>query len=105
MKLNAERKYYIGADGKIRRCKKNHLLALYNQRVSFAYGYCILKQCYLTSENISEKQCLMKGGPGKYCKHLYILDGVEQRRGIKKAKQKRWKGKQKNERNIKDETL
>lgn len=30
---------------------------------------------------------------GNYCKHLYILDAVESRRGIKRARQKRWKGK------------
>lgn len=60
MILRPDRKYYIGADGKTRRCKQGHLLALYNEKVNFAFGYCKLKQCYLTRENISEKQCLMK---------------------------------------------
>ena len=61
--LNPNREYYIDVNGRIRRKKKAHLLALYNEKVSYAFGYCCLKQCYLTRDNISEKQCLMKGKP------------------------------------------
>ena len=89
--LNPNREYYIDNKGQIRR-KKKGLLALYNERVSFAFAYCKLKQCYLTSNNMSEKQCLMKGKPGDYCKHLYLLEGKELRGVIKRAKQKRWNG-------------
>lgn len=35
-------------------------LALNNQLVSYAMGYCELKQCYLTPDNVSEKKCLAK---------------------------------------------
>lgn len=73
MKLNPNRKYYKGADGKIRRAKKGHLLALYNERVSFAFGYCMLKECYLTRENISEKQCLMKRKTTEIIVSIYMF--------------------------------
>jgi len=91
--LNSNREYYIDNKGQVRR-KKYRLLALYNEQVSSAFGYCKLKQCYLTKSNISEKQCLIKGK--NYCKHLYILEGNEIRNGIKHAKQKRFIEKRKN---------
>lgn len=92
-RLNPNREYYIDENGQIRKVKQGNLLALYNERVNLALGYCKLKQCYLTRNNISEKQCLMKGKAGDYCPHLYVLEGNERRNGIKYAKQKRFKGK------------
>lgn len=94
-KLNPNREYYIDSKGQVRRKKKN-LLALYNEKVSYAFAYCKLKQCYLTSYNMNEKDCLMKGKPGDYCRHLYLLEGDEKTHGVKHAKQKMWKG-EKNE--------
>lgn len=90
MNLREDREYYIDSKGQVRR-KKKRLLALYNERVAFAYAYCKLKQCYLTSENMREKQCLMKGRSGDYCRHLYILEGKEKVEGVKRAKQKWYK--------------
>lgn len=95
MELNPNKEYYIDSKGHIR-VKKKRLLALYNQKVAYAFGYCKLKECYLTSENMKEKQCLMKGKKGDYCSHLYILEGRERIEGVKHAKQKEWKGKRKN---------
>ena len=95
--LNPNREYYIDEKGQIRKKKKGHLLALYNEKVCLALAYCRLKQCYLTRDNMSEKQCLMKGKAGDYCPHLYILEGKERRNGIKYAKQKRFEGKIKGE--------
>lgn len=89
--LNPNREYYIDNKGQVRR-KKYRLLALYNEQVSYAFAYCKLKQCYLTKDNMSEKHCLIKGKPGDYCPHLYILEGKEKRNGIKHAKQKRFVG-------------
>lgn len=91
MKLNPNKEYYIDSKGQIR-VKKKRLLALYNEKVSYAFGYCKLKECYLTSENMKKKQCLMKGKSGDYCPHLYILEGKERIEGVKRAKQKLWKG-------------
>lgn len=91
MKLNPNKEYYIDSKGQIR-VKKKRLLALYNEKVSYAFGYCKLKECYLTSDNMKEKQCLMKGKKD-YCPHLYILEGQERIVGVKYAKQKEWKGK------------
>lgn len=54
MNLREDREYYIDSKGQVRR-KKRRLLALYNEKVAFAYAYCKLKQCYLTSENMREK--------------------------------------------------
>lgn len=96
MNLNPKRQYTTNAKGQIIRVKKR-LLALYNEKVSYAFGYCKLKECYLTSNNMKEKQCLMKGKKGSYCPHLYILEGHERIEGVKHAKQKEWKGKNKNE--------
>lgn len=96
MELNPNKEYYIDSKGHIR-VKKKRLLALYNQKVAYAFGYCKLKECYLTSENMKEKQCLMKGKAGDYCPHLYILEGKERIEGVKRARQKEWKGKKKNE--------
>ena len=93
--LNPNREYYIDEKGQVRRKKIGNLLALYNEKVHIALGYCRLKQCYLTRDNISEKKCLMKGKPGDYCPHLYILEGKERRNGIKHAKQKRFEGNKK----------
>lgn len=95
MELNPNKEYYIDSKGQIIRVKKR-LLALYNEKVSYAFGYCKLKECYLTSDNMKEKQCLMKGKKGDYCSHLYILEGRERIEGVKHAKQKEWKGKRKN---------
>ena len=91
MNLRENREYYINEKGQIQR-KRKRLLALYNEKVSFAFAYCKLKQCYLTSYNMQEKQCLMKGKVGDYCRHLYLLEGKEKTEGVKKAKQKEWKG-------------
>lgn len=91
MKLNPNREYYIDSKGRTR-VKKKRLLALYNEKVSYAFGYCKLKECYLTSDNMKEKQCLMKGKKD-YCPHLYILEGQERIVGVKYVKQKEWKGK------------
>lgn len=88
MVLKSNREYYIDEKGQTRRKRKPHLLALYNQKVYSAFGYCKLKQCYLTKNNISEKQCLIKGKD--YCTHLYVLEGNEIRNGVKRAKQKKF---------------
>lgn len=87
MELNPNKEYYIDSKGQII-CVKKRLLALYNEKVSYAFGYCKLKECYLTSENMKEKQCLMKGKAGDYCPHLYILEGKERIEGVKRARQK-----------------
>lgn len=89
--LNPKKEYYIDENGQVRKKKKNHLLALYNQQVSYAMGYCELKQCYLTPNNVSEKQCLLKGVKFRPCKHFVFLSGKECKCGMKYAKQKRWK--------------
>ena len=89
--LNPNREYYIDEKGQIRRGKQPHLLALYNQEVHYAMGYCDLKQCYLTPQNVSEKQCLIKGYKYHHCKHFIHLSGKECKHGLKGLKQKRWK--------------
>ena len=89
--LNPNREYYIDEKGQVRRKKGPHLLALYNQLVSYAMGYCELKQCYLTPDNVHEKRCIEKGKVGYGCKHFVLLQGKECKYGLKKAKTKRWK--------------
>lgn len=91
-----ERRYYIDSKGQKRRIKYR-LLALYNERVSSAYGYCKLKECYLTRDNVCEKKCLQKGKPGDYCSHLYILEGKEITHGVPRAKMKPFKGRREND--------
>ena len=91
--LNPNRKYYIDKKGQVRRAKEPHLLALYNQLVTYAMGYCELKKCYLTPDNVSEKGCLYKGKGVHSCKHFIHIQGQECWTGLKRKKQKRWEGK------------
>lgn len=86
--LNPNRKYYIDEKGQVRRLKKPRLLALYNQEVYYAMGYCDLKQCYLTPDNVSEKQCLIKGYKYYPCKHFIHLEGKECHNGLKRFETK-----------------
>ena len=88
--LNQE--YYIDENGILKRGRKPTLLALYNQNVNYAMGYCELKQCYLTPSNVSEKQCLLKGKVGFGCKYFCLLQGNQCKYGVKKFKQKKWGG-------------
>ena len=85
-----DRTYFVDKNGRLRRGKKAILLALNNQLVSYAMGYCELKQCYLTPNNVSEKKCLAKGKVGFGCKHFCLLQGHECYYGVKNFKQKRF---------------
>lgn len=90
--LPLNREYYVDKNGILKRGRKPTLLALYNQNVSYAMGYCELKQCYLTPSNVSEKQCLLKGEVGFGCKYFCLLQGSQCKYGVKKFKQKKWGG-------------
>ena len=59
------------------------LLGLHNNVIYHPTAYCHLKQCYLLSSDIKEKECIHKS-----CKYLDYLTKNEQKKGIKTVRMK-----------------